>query len=61
MAKTSKMVQATRQQKFKVRNYNRCPLCGRPRAFIRKFRMCRICFRNHALRGEIPGVTKASW
>ena len=61
MAKTSKMVQASRKQKFKVRNYNRCPLCGRPRAFIRKFCMCRICFRNRALNGEIPGVVKASW
>lgn len=61
MAKTSKMVQATRKQKFAVRAYNRCPLCGRPRAFLRKFRMCRICFRNRALNGEIPGVVKASW
>jgi small subunit ribosomal protein S14 len=61
MAKTSKMVQATRKPKFKVRGYNRCPICGRSRAFIRKFRMCRICFRSRALRGEIPGVTKASW
>ena len=61
MAKTSKMVQATRKPKFTTRGYNRCPLCGRPRAFIRKFRMCRICFRARALRGEIPGVTKASW
>ena len=61
MAKTSKMVQATRTPKFTVRGYNRCPLCGRPRAFLRKFRMCRICFRNRALAGEIPGVTKSSW
>ena len=61
MAKTSKMVQATRKPKFKVRAYNRCALCGRPRAFIRKFEMCRICFRKHALEGEIPGVVKASW
>ena len=61
MAKTSKMVQASRKAKFKVRNYNRCPLCGRPRAFLRKFRMCRICFRSRALNGEIPGVVKASW
>jgi small subunit ribosomal protein S14 len=61
MAKTSKMIQAERKQKFKVRNHNRCPLCGRPRAFLRKFRMCRICFRNRALNGEIPGVIKASW
>ncbi len=61
MAKTSKMVQATRMPKFTVRGYNRCPLCGRPRAFLRKFRMCRICFRMRALAGEIPGVVKASW
>jgi len=61
MAKISKEVQASRKQKFKVRNYKRCPLCGRPRAFLRKFEMCRICFRNRALRGEIPGVVKASW
>jgi len=55
------MVKASRKPKFKVRQYNRCPLCGRPRAFLRKFNMCRICFRNLASRGEIPGVTKASW
>jgi len=55
------MVQATREPKFKVRAYNRCPVCGRPRAFLRKFGMCRICFRDRALKGEIPGVTKASW
>lgn len=61
MAKTSKMVQATRKPKFSARGYNRCPLCGRPRAFLRKFRMCRICFRKRALNGEIPGVVKASW
>lgn len=61
MAKTSLMVKATRKPKFKVRAYNRCPLCGRPRAFIRRFDMCRLCFRKLALRCEIPGVTKASW
>ena len=44
-----------------VRKRNRCPQCGRPRGFIRKFRLCRICFRNLALRGEIPGVVKSSW
>jgi len=61
MAKTSQMVRATRKQKFKVRQHNRCPLCGRPRAFLRKFKMCRICFRFLSLRGDIPGVLKASW
>ncbi len=61
MAKTSKVVQAKRKQKFKVRDYNRCPLCGRSRGFLRRFNMCRICFRSLALQGEIPGVVKASW
>lgn len=44
-----------------VRARNRCPRCGRPRSFIRKFQLCRICFRGLAVRGEIPGVTKSSW
>lgn len=61
MAKLSLMIKAKRAQKFKVRAYNRCPLCGRPRAFLRKFNMCRLCFRKFASRGEIPGVIKASW
>lgn len=61
MAKSSKMAQMRKRFKFKVREYNRCPLCGRPRAFLRKFGMCRICFRSRALTGEIPGVVKASW
>jgi len=61
MAKLSKMAQAQRKQKFGVRNYTRCPLCGRPRAFLRKFQMCRICFRDRALKGEITGVIKSSW
>ena len=61
MAKTSKMVKATRKPKFAVRAHSRCPLCGRPRAYFRKFDMCRICFRKRALNGEIPGVVKASW
>ena len=61
MAKTSQRVRAARPQKFKVRKYNRCPRCGRPRAFLRKFALCRICFRDLALNGDIPGVTKASW
>ena len=55
------MAQAKRKPKFKVRQYNRCPLCGRPRAFLRKFQMCRLCFRKLALQGEIPGVIKSSW
>jgi len=61
MAKNSKMVQAARRPKFKVRGYNRCKRCGRPRAFLRKFEICRICFRHLALDGQIPGVTKSSW
>ena len=47
--------------KFKVRSYTRCQLCGRPRAVYRKFKICRICFRNLASEGKIPGVKKASW
>lgn len=61
MAKKSLMLKAKREPKFKVRKYNRCPLCGRPRAFLRKFQMCRICFRTLSLKGEIPGVIKSSW
>lgn len=61
MAKTSQVVRAARPQKFKVRAYNRCKSCGRPRAFMRKFALCRICFREFSLAGLIPGVTKASW
>ncbi|MGI8744674.1 MAG: type Z 30S ribosomal protein S14 [Bryobacteraceae bacterium] len=47
--------------KFACRHRNRCFRCGRPRGFLSKFRLCRICFRNLALAGEVPGVTKASW
>jgi len=47
--------------KFKVRFHNRCRICGRSRAYLRKFGMCRICFRNLAAEGRIPGVTKSSW
>lgn len=61
MAKKCLMVKASRKPKFKVRAYNRCPLCGRPRAFLRRFNMCRLCFRDRAHAGELPGVTKASW
>ena len=61
MAKTCLRIKAQRPPKFKVRKYNRCPLCGRPRAFFRRFQMCRICLRQLARRGEIPGLTKASW
>jgi len=61
LAKTCLVEKAKREPKFKVRRYNRCPLCGRARAYYRRFDMCRICFRKLALEGKIPGVTKASW
>ena len=61
MAKTSLIMKQRRTPKFKVRRYTRCRLCGRPRGYLRKFQLCRICFRGLALRGEIPGVVKASW
>jgi small subunit ribosomal protein S14 len=61
MAKTSLRVKATRPTRFKVQKHHRCPICGRSRAYLRKFDMCRICFRERALRGELPGVTKSSW
>ncbi|WP_291326823.1 type Z 30S ribosomal protein S14 [Desulfovibrio sp. UCD-KL4C] len=61
MARTALKVKAGRKPKFKVRGYNRCPICGRPRAFLRKYGICRICFREKALAGELPGVRKASW
>lgn len=61
MARTALKVKASRPQKFKVRQYNRCPLCGRPRGYLRKFDMCRLCFRKNALEGKVPGVIKASW
>ncbi len=61
MARTCLRVKAQRKPKFHVRAYNRCPLCGRSRGFYRRFRMCRICLRSYALKGQIPGMTKASW
>ncbi|GAB6084431.1 type Z 30S ribosomal protein S14 [Desulfuromonas carbonis] len=61
MAKKSMMIKAQRTPKFGVRHYNRCPLCGRPRAYYRKFDMCRICLRKLASEGKLPGVTKSSW
>lgn len=61
MAKKSMIAKSQRKQKFKVREKNRCPLCGRPRAYLRAFDMCRICFRELSLQGQIPGVKKASW
>ena len=61
MAKKSQIVRANRPAKFQVRNYSRCRLCGRSRAYIRKFGVCRICFRELASNGKLPGVTKSSW
>ncbi|HWP97421.1 MAG TPA: type Z 30S ribosomal protein S14 [Syntrophomonadaceae bacterium] len=61
MAKKAMIAKQQGTQKFEVRGYNRCKICGRPRAYMRKFGMCRICFRELAHKGELPGVTKASW
>lgn len=61
MAKTSKIIKAKRKPKFETRKVSRCSICGRPRGYLRKFDMCRICFRDLATKGEIPGVTKSSW
>ena len=61
MAKTSLIMKAQRPPKFPTRTHFRCKLCGRPRGYIRKFEMCRLCFRELALKGEVPGVVKASW
>ena len=61
MAKTCLEAKARKEPKFKVRGYNRCPICGRARAYIRQFDMCRLCFRKYASQGQIPGVRKSSW
>jgi small subunit ribosomal protein S14 len=61
MARKGLIEKSKRKPKYQVRHRNRCQRCGRPRAFIRKFGICRICFRELALRGEIPGVRKSSW
>jgi small subunit ribosomal protein S14 len=61
VAKKSMIEKTKRPPKFRVRVYNRCRVCGRPRAYMRKFGVCRICFRNMALEGQVPGVTKSSW
>jgi small subunit ribosomal protein S14 len=61
MAKTSQRVRQQRPAKYKTRNYNRCRKCGRSRAYLRKFGLCRICVREQAHEGYIPGLTKSSW
>lgn len=64
MAKKSQIAKTKRLQvksRFKARVYNRCNLCGRPRGYMRRFGICRICFRNMSYKGLVPGVTKSSW
>lgn len=61
MAKKALINKANQKAKFSVRQYSRCSLCGRPRGYLRRFGVCRICFRELAWKGEIPGVKKASW
>ena len=61
MAKTALINKQRKTPKFKARKYNRCKVCGRPRGYMRRFELCRICFRESALEGLIPGVTKSSW
>ncbi|MCL2575001.1 MAG: type Z 30S ribosomal protein S14 [Defluviitaleaceae bacterium] len=61
MAKKAMVVKQQRKQKFSVREYTRCKLCGRPHSVLRKYAICRICFRELAYKGQIPGVRKASW
>ena len=61
MARTSQMAKLVRKPKFKILHRNWCRICGRPRGYLRKFEMCRLCFRKLALQGDIPGVVKSSW
>ena len=61
MAKQSMLARQKKEQRFPVRAYNRCHICGRPRGYMRKFGMCRICFRELALKGQLPGIKKSSW
>ena len=61
MAKKALVEKQRKKPKFSARKYNRCQLCGRPRGYLRRFSICRICFRELALRGEVPGVVKSSW
>ncbi len=61
MARKALIVKSKKEPRYETRRYNRCQLCGRPRAYYRKFQICRICFRSLALKGEIPGIKKASW
>ena len=61
MAKKSMIAKAKRSHRFGVQDYSRCYVCGRPRGYMRRFALCRICFRERALQGQLPGVTKSSW
>jgi small subunit ribosomal protein S14 len=61
MATTAKIAKEAKSLKYKIRHRNRCKRCGRPRAYLRKFALCRLCFRELALRGEVTGVIKSSW
>lgn len=61
MAKKSMIVKQSRKQKFKVREYTRCTRCGRPHSVLKKYGICRICFRELAYKGQIPGIKKSSW
>ncbi|MFW6160321.1 MAG: type Z 30S ribosomal protein S14 [Acidobacteriota bacterium] len=61
MARTSSVAKLKKEPKFSTRRKNRCRICGRPRGYYRKFDMCRLCLRELALKGEIPGITKSSW
>ena len=61
MARKSSIAKSRMRLKYKVRHRNRCRVCGRPRGYMRKFQLCRVCFRKLALEGFLPGVTKASW
>ena len=61
MAKVSNIVKFKKKQKYSTRSKNRCNLCGRARAYMRRFGLCRICFRELAMKGELPGVVKATW
>ena len=61
MAKKSLIAKSKQALKYEVRQHNRCKLCGRPRGYLRRFEMCRLCFRKLASEGKIPGVKKSSW
>ncbi len=61
MATTARIAKALKKPKYKIRARSRCLICGRARGFLRKFKLCRLCFRGLALRGEIPGIIKSSW